>query len=143
MFRHVRFLVTDIARKVKDTKRFQTLTAWASGLESLSRARAMLEWAHGKMAVLPERFDADPMVLNVANGIVDLATGDLLEHNRGRLCSRIMPVNYPTLAECPLWLAFLDRIFAGNAELIGFVQRAVGRRATPRCTARSKVLPCE
>jgi putative DNA primase/helicase len=34
------------------------------------------------------------------------------------------------MATCPLWLAFLDRIFDGDAELIAFVQRAVGYSLT-------------
>jgi putative DNA primase/helicase len=32
--------------------------------------------------------------------------------------------------DCPLWLAFLDRIFGGNTELIGYVQRMLGYSLT-------------
>jgi putative DNA primase/helicase len=43
------------------------------------------------------------------------------------MVTKFMPVSYADLtSRCPLFVNFLDRIFAGNADLIGFVQRLLG-----------------
>ncbi len=86
--------------------------------------------------VLPEDFDKDPYLLNVANGTLDLRNGALLPHRRGDLISKIANVPYEPDAECPRWLAFLSRIFKGHDELISFVQRAVGYSLTGITTER-------
>jgi len=52
------------------------------------------------------------------------------EHRQDDLITKMAPVEYIPSAKCPLWLSFLDRIFAGNKDLINFVQRAVGYSIT-------------
>jgi len=74
--------------------------------------------------------DADPMLFNVLNGTVDLRTGELRPHQRGDHITKLAPVEYHPGASCPLWRAFLDRVFAGNQELIAYIQRAVGYSLT-------------
>ena len=68
--------------------------------------------------------------MNVLNGTLDLRTGELRPHRREDLITKLAPVVYDHEARCPLFLAFLDRILAGNADLIAFVQRAVGYSLT-------------
>lgn len=74
----------------------------------------------------PDDFDGDPWLLNVRNGTIDLRTGKLLPHNPENLLTKVVSVDYDPAAQCPLWETFLDRIMAGNAELIEFLQRVVG-----------------
>jgi P4 family phage/plasmid primase-like protien len=38
----------------------------------------------------------------------------------------ISPVSYNPTAQCPIWLAHLDKIQRGDAEMIGFLQRLAG-----------------
>ena len=64
------------------------------------------------------------MLLNTPSGIVNLATGDLLAHDPERYCSKTTTVGPG--GECPKWLAFLDRVAAGDAELILNLQRLAG-----------------
>ncbi len=75
-------------------------------------------------------WDADPFLLNVANGTIDLRTGELREHNREDYIARILPIEYDPDAECPLWLTFLDRVTAGDTSLIEYLQRASGYSLT-------------
>jgi putative DNA primase/helicase len=70
--------------------------------------------------------DRDPWLLNVSNGTIDLRTGKLNPHRREDLITKLAPVAYEQNAPCPLWDAFLKRIFADNASLITFVQRLCG-----------------
>ncbi len=46
----------------------------------------------------------------------------------------LAPVPHDPTAECPQFLAFLDRIMAGNVDLIRFVQRAIGYSLTGLAT---------
>jgi putative DNA primase/helicase len=93
-----------------------------AGLRCLSRLRAVV--------VKDEELDAHPMLLNCQNGTIELSTGTLREHRMSDLLTTISPVDYSPEAKAPVWEAFLDRIFAGKRELIGFVQRAVGYTLT-------------
>ncbi len=89
-----------------------------------------------RIATRLDRFDRDPDVLNVANGALDLRTGDLRPHDRSDLLTKVAPVTYDANAQAPTFLAFLDRIFAGDAELIEFLQRALGYSLTGHTGAR-------
>ena len=86
----------------------------------------------------PHELDRDPWVLNVGNGTLDLRTGKLRTHDRADLLTRLVPVPYYAVATCPIWLAFLDRIMAGNEQLISFLQRAIGYTLTG--SSRERVL---
>jgi P4 family phage/plasmid primase-like protien len=90
------------------------------------RRNAMLTIARSEIGIQFEAFDADLEIFNVQNGIVDLRTGKLLEHDPKYLCTKISPVRYDQAAECQTWRRFLFEIFNNNEELVGFIRRAVG-----------------
>ena len=94
--------------------------------ESSRSLAAMVDLARSAVAVLQEDLDADDWLLNCDNGIVDLRTGELLPHDPERLMTKLVPVRYDPAAEAPLWIQFLERITAGNAELVSFLQRTAG-----------------
>ena len=82
------------------------------------------------VTVTADQLDADAWALNVANGVVDLRTGQLRPHDAAELHARQAPVAYDPAAECPTFLTFMHRIMAGNADLIGYVQRLCGLLVT-------------
>lgn len=100
--------------------------------ESRARRENIVNLARYELPVQvePAALDANPMLMGCANGIVDLRTGQLGPHRREALITKTSPVRFGADAECPTWLAFLERIFAGNQELISFLQRAVGYSLT-------------
>ena len=77
-----------------------------------------------------EQLDADPMLMNVRNGTVDLASGRLLSHQRKHGITKMAPARFDPVATCDRWRAFLHRIFEGDEELIAYIQRAVGYSLT-------------
>ncbi|HEY5373886.1 MAG TPA: phage/plasmid primase, P4 family [Polyangiaceae bacterium] len=100
----------------------------AGDSEKASRVAAMIMLAQSEkdIAVLPNQLDADPWKLNVQNGTVDLKTGKLGPHRREDLITRLAPVQYDSAARSELWDRFLTDATGGDAELAGYLQRAVG-----------------
>lgn len=56
--------------------------------------------------------------ITVRNGILDVQTGELLNHSRDWFCFHSLPMEYREDAECSEFLKFLDSIWDGDAELI-------------------------
>jgi putative DNA primase/helicase len=108
------------------------LGSHAKKSESADRRRAMVALAAVERAVsaVADELDAQPLELNVKNGTLNLETGELREHERSSLHTRVVQVAWDPAAECPRWTQFLDEIFLGNQELLAFVQRAVGYSLT-------------
>lgn len=100
--------------------------------ESEPKLRAALSLASSDAALVAaaDSLDADPWLLNVENGTVDLRTGGLHRHDRAQLITKLSPVEYREDATSSLWGAFLDRITGGDTNLSGFLQRAIGYSLT-------------
>jgi len=105
---------------------------WATSSQSARRIRDALTVAASmrKLVASPDRLDSDPWALNVSNGTVDLRTGLLPPHDPADLITRLAPVRYDAQSDCPRWEAFLSEVFGDDAEVIAFVQRAVGYSLT-------------
>ena len=74
--------------------------------ESEPRLKAMLSLAEKEVGVpvAPEELDADPWLLNVANGTLDLRTGELRAHRPEDLLTKLAPVAYdPAGVNPPSW----------------------------------------
>jgi putative DNA primase/helicase len=87
--------------------------------------------------IMPDRLDADPWLLNVKNGTIDLRTAELRPHNRLDYITKICPVEYDEFAKCPTFEAFLKAVFANKPRLISFVRRAIGYTLTGIATERA------
>ncbi len=118
------------AAETDDQKRRQALADWAKRSESRQRLEAMIALAEPLCAAHPEDFDIDPWLLNVLNGTVDLRTGELREHRKEDLITKLAPVKFDPGSKAPTWLRFLDRIFARRENLICFVQKTLGYALT-------------
>ena len=87
----------------------------------------MVALARSDLAVGPEELDTDcPRLFNVENGTIDLRTGELREHRKEDFITKLAPVIFDATATCPRWDEFLDTIFAGDEDLILYMQRLVG-----------------
>jgi putative DNA primase/helicase len=113
-------------------KRADALRKHAIKSESERALKALLAIAQAEpgIPVLPDALDADPWLLNVRNGTLNLRTGTLQAHRREDLITKIVPIHHDARATCPTWLAFLDRVLGGSAGLASFLQKAVGYALT-------------
>jgi len=84
--------------------------------------------ADRRHAATTDEWDADPWLLNTPGGTVDLATGKTRAHARADRITKTTAV--APGGECPTWLAFLDRVFAGDKALIAFARRVLGYSLT-------------
>jgi putative DNA primase/helicase len=108
------------------------LTVHALRSQKVERLRAMLECAQSDpaIAVAPAQLDADPWVLNVLNGTIDLRTGQLREHRPQDLITKLAPVHYDWAARSDVWDRFLADAMGGDLDVIAFLQRCVGYSLT-------------
>jgi putative DNA primase/helicase len=78
------------------------------------------------LQVKAENLDADEALFGVANGVVDLRTGELVGETREMLLTKHSPVEFDPDATQETWCAFVDQVFGGDAEVIDYVQRVLG-----------------
>lgn len=111
--------------------------------EARERIKAMVDMAKSEdgISIHPDELDADPYLLTVTNGTLNLRTGRRRPHRPEDFITKIIPVDDDPAATCPRWLAFLDRAMAGNARLIAFLQRAVGYSLTASTDERVMFIP--
>jgi len=104
----------------------------AMALHNLPKIMAMLNLAISEpgMAVAEAELDADPMMLGVQNGVVDLKTGSLLVNRPEMLITRFCNAAFIPGAACPEWLKFLDDVFQGDQHTIECVQQLLGYTLT-------------
>ncbi len=74
--------------------------------------------------------DTNQFILPVRNGVVNLRTGELEQHNPEYYYTNYLPFEYDPVAQCDHWLKFLDDITDRNEELIDYLQRCVGYSLT-------------
>ena len=101
---------------------------WARAAAAEARRNAMLNLAQAELpiAITHDRLNTHDLLVNVGNGTLDLATGQLRPHDRGDLLTYVLPVAFDPAAVCPTWDTFLDRVTGGDKDLAGFLARAVG-----------------
>lgn len=127
----VRLIYQEAAGTLDDAER-KAIAQHALRSESKKVIRDMLILAQSeeKIPIKREDLDANTWLLNCANGTVDLKTGALRKHQREDKITKCLAVKYVKDAQCPQWLAFLNKIFDGKQELVTFIQRALGYALT-------------
>jgi len=129
------------AEQAADEKVRKAAARHAIRSESQMRVRAMLGLARSEdgIPVTADQLDTDPWVLNVANGTLDLHTGELRDHRREDHITKLAPVEYDPDASAPTWEAFLEQVLPGE-ELRRFLKRAVGYSLTGDTSERVLLL---
>jgi len=109
---------------------------WAAQSENATRITGMMKLATSDrtIAVTQAELDCNGWLLNLKNGTYDLQSGSFRQHEQADLLTRVSPVAYDPAAECPTWLAFLNRVFDENTEVIFFIQQALGYSLTADTT---------
>jgi putative DNA primase/helicase len=109
----------------------EDLTKHARDTAKRSRLEAMIALAESEpeLAASSKIWDADPWLLNVANGTVDLRTGEIRPHRQSDLITMIAPVDYDPLAKAPRFEQFIARV-QPDPEIRAWIQRYLGYALT-------------
>jgi putative DNA primase/helicase len=116
---------------------------WRAKSESSGHRRSMIAMAKGEREVLAlhDIFDRHPMLLNVENGTLDLETQELRPFCREDFLTKKARVAHDDFAGCPKFDAFMEWAFAGDQEVIHFMDKALGYTLTGS-TAESVFFIC-
>lgn len=93
----------------------------SSGIAGILELAAALP----EFACTVDELDADPFLLNVANGTLDLHTLQLRPHAPGDRCTKVCRGAYYPETSAATWHQFLERVLP-DAEVRGFMQRLAG-----------------
>src|SRR5215211_1645618 len=96
------------AAGAEDEDRRKALAKHAARSEAEAKIRAMLELAKSEVPASPDEFDSAPWLLNAPNGTLDLRTGELREHCREDLLTKMAGADYTPTAAAPTWTATLE-----------------------------------
>jgi phage/plasmid-associated DNA primase len=77
------------------------------------------------LAIPAEVLDADPYLVNVENGTLDLRTGELRAHDPADLISKVAGCGYEPDAQGPVFAKFIAEVLP-TADVREFVQRVFG-----------------
>ncbi|MCZ8165769.1 phage/plasmid primase, P4 family [Silanimonas sp.] len=97
-------------------------------IASAKSVQAALALAQADPAIaLPfEAWDRDPLLLNTPTGVVDLRTGTTRPHRADDYMTQCTPVAPDFVSRPAVFLRFISEVFEGDADLVGFMQRALG-----------------
>ena len=117
----------DLARKI--CRGAANLCNKASEAKAIAKAKtvsAVEQLAKSDRAIAAKigQWDADKGLLNTPGGIIHVKIGALQPHRREDYCTKITAVS-PGGA-CPMFLDFLHTIFAGDNQLIDYIQIVLG-----------------
>lgn len=101
----------------KDAERCES----AAGIDGVLRIAAALE----PFACTADQLDANPYLLNCANGTLDLETGTLRPHDPNDLITRCAAADYGQAAAGTRWDAFLEQVLP-DEDVRAYLQRLAG-----------------
>ena len=78
-----------------------------------------------EIAVIPDQLDAHPLLLNCRNGVVNLESGELREHDRALMLTKVTGASYLPGSQGPVFEKFLARVQPDEA-MRGYLKRLLG-----------------
>lgn len=96
--------------------------------QSEPRLRAMVNLAQSEdgVTISADRLDADPWLLGVQGGVIDLRIGTFHPPRREDLITKCTGVPFDASADCPNWNEFLKTVTGNDGELQKYLQRVAG-----------------
>lgn len=124
-------MLTEMAEMTNSDDKKALNKHWMSSMSAGSLA-AMVTVAktEPQIPIMIHDLDANPWLFNTTNGTIDLSDSSFKAHARGDLITKISPVDYDPEATCPTWEWFVSWAMQDDAQMIEFVQRAVGYSLT-------------
>ena len=118
----------DINATTQDRESRGALFKFYDKCQSAARVRGVVQYARTITTLWCESkdFDANPRYFGVANGDIDLETGELLPPDPRRMVSLASQVAYDPEAKCPLWEQTVREVLMDSEESAEYLQRIFG-----------------
>jgi P4 family phage/plasmid primase-like protien len=115
-----------------NTDKQMEIIKFAHSSKSNARIDASIKSANSdpRIMVPVEKWDSDENLIGVANGVIDLKTGELLKGRPDLYISKRAPVSYSPGIRNIRWEQFIDFATGGDKELQDWIQRAAGYTLT-------------
>lgn len=127
---HAKDVSDQMWNEVRDVRAAQRRGAskYASRCSSSVGIDAAVKLARSEkgMTVSEGELDAEPMVLNVRNGVLDLRSLTLQCHSPRHLITHLANVDYDPVAVAPAWNKFIEDVMGGDPEMMRFLQQVSG-----------------
>lgn len=123
---------SEVSNYENDADKQKEVVKWLEQSRSVARIEAAIKSATSdpRIRVSVDSWDSNTNLLGVANGVVDLRTGELLKGRPDLHITRRTPVSYTAGIRNPRWEKFIDEATGGDKELQQYIQRAVGYTLT-------------
>ena len=120
------------AKQAKTDSEYSACMKFACSVERNSTLEGILKHTTRFSGINADavNWDSQDHLLNCPNGTLDLATGELREHDPSDKITKLCPTPYDPGATCPRWLDFLHEIFAGDGALIEYARWLCGLALT-------------
>ncbi len=135
-------LASGLVHKLRDkalTSSNTSFDAWMRATMSGGHLQEIIKRARNFKPIAVESetvWNKSPMLFAVANGVVDLTTGQLREGKRGDMINAHSPVIHDANATCPVFDPSLSRILCDRDDLINYMLKALGYAMTGLTTER-------
>jgi P4 family phage/plasmid primase-like protien len=103
------------------------LAKWAKNSRSLNRINATKTLMQAQLGatISTNQLDQDRHLVNLDNGILDLATGELEPHDPSKLITRMFGTRFDPQAACPNFEKFMEDVLP-DPQVRAYVQRCLG-----------------
>jgi putative DNA primase/helicase len=104
--------------------------------QKIQTVKAAIEFVKSdpRVAINSRDLDSGSHTLQVENGVLNLATGELTDFSPSNLLTRATSALYLAGNEAPTWVRFLKDVTDGDSEFQRYLQRAVGYSLSSECT---------
>ncbi|MCQ4164698.1 DNA primase family protein [Tahibacter harae] len=116
-------------RKIRE-QAMEARFRFATASEQASAVRATLHMAQPMLCCRADELDADPDLLGLPNGVLDLRNWKRREHQQNDYITKTAGAEIDFAADAPTWRKFLADIMADDAELLDYIQRLAGYSLT-------------
>ena len=132
-------VVTDLIAQAVEEEWDEASVNHAIKAASQGKRNAAMAGLKGMLLAHPDDFDADPNLINMGNGILNLTTMELLPHNSSSMMTKKFGANYDPAATAPRWGQYLKEVVpdAGDRE---YLQRMAGYSLLGRPVERAMMV---
>jgi putative DNA primase/helicase len=101
---------------------------WKTEIQSSGRINGLIKLLQKDehMRVSSKDFESDKYLFGVANGVVNLQTGELMKNDRSLMTMMSSPIEYNSKAKAPKWIKTLMKMCEGDEEKVKTIQILFG-----------------